>query len=330
MPYQQLSEQERYVICQMTMARFSPADIARRLGRHRATICRELRRNRHHGPYGKHYLYDIAQRQTEQRRRQANEQYKLDHPPLADYVKRKLKKQWAPEQIAQRLLRDYFHTPVMHVSHETIYQWIYRHPQDRWYQYLRRQRPRRRLHRSGRETRGQIPGRVSISQRPTVVEQRRRFGDWESDTVEGAKGRGVLVTHVERKSRYLVVAKLPDKRAATLASRSIRRLGRLPQSLLKTLTCDNGKEFAEHHQIAGKLKTRVYFADPHAPWQRATNENTNGLLRQFFPKGTDFSRVSHRQVAKVQRLLNNRPRKCLNYRTPAEVLSDIPGVALRI
>ncbi|MHB1158140.1 MAG: IS30 family transposase [Phycisphaerales bacterium] len=189
--------------------------------------------------------------------------------------------------------------------------------------------PRRRIP-GNREGRGLIPGRIGIEQRPPVVDFRGRFGDWESDTLEGAKGAGLLVTHVERKSRYLRIAQLADKRAATLTAVSNHLLADLPSGLRRTLTCDNGKEFADFATMQQALKVRVFFADPHAPWQRGTNENTNGLLRDFFPKGSDYRRISKAEVAKVQRMMNNRPRKCLNYRTPAEVLNALPGVALRI
>ena len=175
----------------------------------------------------------------------------------------------------------------------------------------------------------QIPGRVGIEQRPAVVNARRRFGDWESDTVEGAKGTGVLATHVERKSRYIRLGKLADKKAVTFSA-STRSLFRgLPRKLRRTLTADNGKEFADFKTIEHQVGLRVYFANPHAPWERGANENTNGLLRDWWPKGDDLRRVTKAEVARVQRMLNNRPRKCLGYRTPLEVLNALPGVALQ-
>ena len=147
--------------------------------------------------------------------------------------------------------------------------------------------------------------------------------------MQGAKGQGDLATHVERRSRYLLARKLVNQRARTFSLATIKVFEAIPGKLRKTLTCDNGKEFTGFKHIERRLNFDVYFANPYAAWERGTNENTNGLLRDFFPKGIDFTRISHARVAKVQRMLNNRPRKCLNYRTPAEVLSDIPGVALR-
>jgi IS30 family transposase len=220
----------------------------------------------------------------------------------------------------------------MRVTHETIYRWVYRHSAtgEPWHEQLRRRHRKRRRRWACRACRGQIPGRIGIEQRPAVVDRRSRFGDWEADPMQGAKGRGALATHVERKSRYLLIRKLTDQRARTFSLATIKAFGAIPGKLRKTLTCDNGKEFARFKHIKRRLNIDVYFANPYAAWERGTHENTNGLLPDFFPKGIDFNRVSLARIAKVQRMLNNRPRKCLNYRTPAEVLSDIPGVALRI
>jgi IS30 family transposase len=170
---------------------------------------------------------------------------------------------------------------------------------------------------------------VGIEQRPAVVDARGRFGDWEADTVEGAKGTGLIVTHVDRKSRYTRLGKLCDKKAATLSGVTCAIFRALPRKLRRTSTFDNGKEFADFKAIEKALGMTVYFANPHSPWERGTNENTNGLLRDWFPKGSDFGKITARQLAQVQRMLNNRPRKCLNYRTPLEVLNALPGVALR-
>lgn len=329
MPREHLTAEERYVICHMHLFGHSPAQIARRLGRHRGTIGREIERNSHEARGERLYLYDVADRQARDRRRTANRRYKLDQPPLAEYVQRGLRATWSPQQIAGRLERDHPHDPSMHITHEAIYQWVYRHPDQGWHRHLRRRRPRRRRRMPGRGRRGQIRDRIGIEHRPAVVNARRRFGDWEADTIQGATGRGGLATHVERRSRYLLARRIRDKRAPTFSRVTIDLLRELPATLRRTITADNGKEFADFKRIEQRTGVNVYFADPYAAWQRGTNENTNGLLREFFPKGTDFRQVSHHAVAKAMRLINNRPRKCLNYRTPAEVLSKIPGVALR-
>jgi IS30 family transposase len=168
-----------------------------------------------------------------------------------------------------------------------------------------------------------------IDQRPSIVDMRERFGDWEGDTLEGKQGSGGLATHVERKCRYLIAGKLPDKKAATMTQQSITSFRKTPRILRQTLTVDNGKEFSNFKELEKRTGLKVYFADPYAAWQRGTNENTNGLLRQYFPKGTDFRTISDKDVAIVVKKLNNRPRKCLNYQTPHEVFSQALRGALR-
>jgi len=329
MPTHQLTVQERYVITHMHQAGFSNAEIGCRVGRHRATVGRELARNRN---AFRAYHYESAQRQAEARRTAASRRYKLDGDALGGLVRHGLRQRWSPQQISGRITRDHGHDPAMRITHEAIYQWVYRRHQlgEQWHDQLRRRHPRRRSRCVGqRSSRGQIPGRVGIEQRPAVVESRRRFGDWESDTVEGAKGAGLLATHVERKSRYIRLGKLKDKKAATFSATTCSIMRELPAQLRRTMTADNGKEFAGFKAIERQLGLTVYFANPHAPWERGANENANGLLRDWWPKGHDFRRVTKAEVARVQRMLNNRPRKCLGYRTPLEVLNALPGVALQ-
>lgn len=329
MPYHHFTEHERYVISHMHLAGFSQAAIGRQLGRHRATIGRELKRNR--SPWGQGYFYDTATRLARQRRDCANRRFKLDQGDLGACVRHGLRQRWSPQQIAERLKQDHRRDLTMRITHETIYRWVYRRSAmgEPWHEQLRRRRPKRRRRCTRREHHGKIPGRIGIEHRPPVVDRRSRFGDWEADTMQGAKGKGALATHVERKSRYLLTRKLTDQRAETFSRATVNAFRAIPAKLRKTMTADNGKEFARFKTIQRRLNLNVYFANPYAAWERGANENTNGLLRDFFPKGTDFTRVSHAQVARVQRMMNNRPRKCLNYRIPAEVLSTLPGVALR-
>ena len=167
-----------------------------------------------------------------------------------------------------------------------------------------------------------MPGRVSIDRRPECVATRQRVGDWEGDTVEGAKGSGHITTHVERKSRYLIAAKLTNKTAAVTATAMIATYKKIPKRLRHTLTLDNGKEFAHFSDIERATGLTIYFADAYCAWQRGTNENTNGLLRRYFPKGTDFNQVTEEALALVVKKLNHRPRKCLGYRTPYEVFHE--------
>jgi IS30 family transposase len=332
MPVNQLTTDERYQITYLHMHGHSPAEIGRRLGRHRATIGRELTRNA--DPMGG-YHYLSAQAQADTRRRVASRRYKLDTADsiAGKAVREGLKQRWSPEQIAGRLRLDHPDDSAAWASHETIYQWVYRQSLHgkTLYQRLRRGRRhrRRRIPGERKGKRGVIPGRVGIEERPAVVDERGCFGDWESDSVEGAKGRGLVATHVERKSRYTLLGKLADKKAATVTESTTASMKGLPKKLRRTATFDNGKEFADFKTIEHELGLKVYFANPHSPWERGANENTNGLLRDWLPKGADFRKITATRLAQIQKMLNNRPRKCLNYRTPIEVLNDLPGVALR-
>ena len=330
MPYGHLKSEERYVIYHLKLFGLSLREIGRRLGRHHTTIGRELSRNgpRHDGVY----IHEIAQRNAEARWRVARHRRRRSHGRLYRYVVRRLQCDWSPEQIAGRLKRDHPDDGRMRVSPETIYLWIYREAatDGALFSHLRRRHRKRRKQRRGGTGRGLIPGRVGIDQRPPVAGQRQRLGDWEGDTVEGAKGRGALASHVERRSRYLLAVKLSDKTAETMAAQTIRAFRRIPRRLRHTLTLDNGKEFARFKRIEDGTGLAVYFADPYAPWQRPTNENTNGLIRQYFPKGCDFKNVSETALASMLARLNHRPRKCLDYLTPYEVLLKNRNGALAI
>lgn len=312
-----LSMEEREIISQMRSARRRPAAIARRLRRHRSTICRELARNCHYGSYSA----VRAQRWADQRRRQRPLVTKLNRPKLRGKVCDGLQNYWSPEQISGRLRRDHPRARGCQASAQTIYNWI-RAQADRvhWESFLRFGGKRRRR----RDQRGKIPRTIHIDGRPAVVNYRDRYGDWEGDTVIGARRQSAMVTHVERKSGYLLAAKLKARRSAAVNRASKRLFAAIPAQLRRTLTLDNGKEFASHEQLARAIGMPVYFAQPYAAWQRGTNENTNGLLRQFFPKGTDLRPVTHRQLHRAVELINDRPRKRLRYRTPNEVFKNTP------
>ncbi len=330
MSYCHLSSEERYVISHLVLYDLSLREIGRRLQRHHSTISREIKRNRPTYADDAVYWYDAAKEYADQRKRIAHHWIRKSKPLLVHYVQRKLMQDWSPEEIAGRLIVDYPDNELMRISHETIYQWIYADAVNGGdlYTHLRRYHKRRRKQRRYGSLRGLIPGRVSISQRPEAVESRARFGDWEGDTVEGAKGSGAIASHVERKSRYLVAAKLTDKAANTMTIASARAFGRIPKLMRKTLTVDNGKEFARFKQLEEKTGFCIYFADPYSAWQRGCNENTNGLIRQYLPKGTNFKNITNKQLAIIVKKLNHRPRKCLSYQTPHEVIQQaIPGAA---
>jgi len=295
----------------MNKAGKSKAEIAEVLDRDRSTIYRELARNT--GGCG--YRPKQAQRFAEVRRERCRRTKKLDHGPLKKYVTGSLKKQWSPDEIAGRSKVDHPRDAKRQVSHQTIYNWL----RDEASQL--RVHLRRRTRRTQPETRGKLTDCVSVKDRPRVVNAKRRYGDWEGDTVVSPGRRSGLVTVVERKSKYLRVRKTSSLKSATTMRAACRGMRDLPESLRRTMTLDNGKEFAQHEKLTDKLGLKVYFAQPYASWQRGLNENTNGLLRQYFPKGTDFSRISHRAVARAEKRLNERPRKSLGYKTPAEVLA---------
>jgi IS30 family transposase len=287
----------------------SKAEIARTMGRDRSTIHRELARNS--GRRG--YRPRQAQRLADTRRLACRRGSRLDDPKVHQYVRERIELFWSPDQISCRSRLDFPRASSRWLSGQTIYNWINRR-RPQWQGYLRR---------GGRspERRGKLAECVRIDGRPEVINRRRRYGDWEGDTIVGKGRRSSLVTLVERKSGYTRIGRGTDMTAATTNRVINRCLKPLPPSLRRSMTLDNGKEFMDHDNFASSCGLKVYFAMPYRSWQRGTSENTNGLLRQFFPKRTDFSRISHYEVARVEKLLNERPRKRLGYRTPAEILA---------
>jgi len=328
MPYTHLSYQDRYVISHLKAAGFSLREIGRRLGRHHTTISRELKHNGNpHSVYWYYWTDSVAQK----RAHQARHHYKRDNYRLYDYVCHRICQDWSPEQISHHLKIDYPDDPGMRISTEGIYRWLYEDATagGELYKHLRRCHKKRKKQRKYGSLRGLIPNRVSIHKRPSEIDLRHRIGDWEGDTVEGRKGSGGLASHVERFSRYLIATRLPDKTAETFTVRSITAFRPVPRALRHTLTLDNGKENARFKMLEDKTGFTVFFADPYSPWQRATNENTNGLLRQYFPKGSDFTKITDQALAEVVQKINHRPRKCLAYRTPHQVFNSAKSGALK-
>jgi len=320
MGYGHLNIDEREVILKMRAQQASMQQIGDRLGRSKGTISRELSRN---VSSTRDYKPHLAQRYYEKRRDASKEPYRLEEDAwLTEYVQKKLKRYWSPEQISGKLRQDH----GIDISPVTIYSWVYRNREEGGdnYKYLRQSHRRRRKRRAGEDRRGQMPDRRMIDERPEFVNDRSRIGDWESDTVEGRKGSGFIATHVERKSRYTVAAKTGDKSSDTVTKATLEAMKKLPSEKVRTMTFDNGKEFAGFKELEQGLNMTGYFARPYHSWERGTNENTNGLLRQFFPKGMDFSTIAQTDVDIALELLNNRPRKCLNYRTPTEVFWSKP------
>ncbi len=312
MGYTHLTREERYQIGALRATGATIRRIAGVLDRSPSTISREIRRNcglRGYRPGQADRLARTRSRSCRVRRRITHKDWVL----LEELIRR----DWSPEQISGRLRRE----KQLWVSPELIYQHIYADKAEggSLWTHLRCQQKRRKRYGSGRERRGCLPDRVGIDQRPAEVDSRSRIGHWEGDTIIGKAHRGAAVTLVERASRFLRLSKLPRK-TAKATRRAISRRLRPFADQINSLTLDNGKEFAQHRQIAQSLGSAVYFADPYASWQRGTNENTNGLIRQYLPKSRDLTTLTSAEVRRIEARLNHRPRKCLNYRTPAEVL----------
>lgn len=325
MSYCHLSAAEREVIAFRHVAGDSLSQIACLLGRSHSTISRELRRNSTAALYDPHDAHKRA-RERHQKPRHAK---RRDHAPLVTQVLEWLHDEWTPEIIASKLKMLFPHDRKMRVCAETIYQWIYANARagGDWYRYLWRPRKQRRKQRNGLKKQ-LLPNHISLNERPTGADNRSRYGHWEGDMVEGRKGTGGLATHGDRKSRYLLGHLLPDKRATTFSAATCACFAWIPRSLRRSCTYDNGTENADHQQVTVKTGMAIYFADPYSPWQRGTNEQTNGLIRRYFPKGTDFSRVTQEEVDIVVEKINKRPRKCLGYRSPYEVFAEALRCAL--
>ena len=315
MPYHQLTLEEREVISQMHHSGARASVIAQRLGRSPSTIGRELRRNS--APSG--YRAVAAQEQTGRRRRERPLIRKMDDPFINETVR--------TGQISGRMKRDHPRMRARRVSYQTIYRWLETCENRRHFRSLLRHGRYRK--RRGVDLRGHLRNRVSIEERPAKVDKRRRFGDWEGDTVHGAGHSGMIMNCVERKSGFLITAKMKDGTSDRLNAAKERAFRIIPRKLRQTLTVDNGKEFAGHEQLSERLQIPIYFAHAYSSNERATNENTNGLLRQYFPKKTDFRDISHQALAHVTNRLNNRTRKSLNYLTPLETLIKA-GFALQM
>ena len=328
MSYTQLTTKERFLIELLLLMGFGFREIGRQLNRAHTTISREVQRN-HRGDV---YCSLTAESKASTRRFLPRHHRRQTYQPLVEYVEDKLALDWSPEQIANMLRIEFSNDGRMRISPETIYHWAYIDAQQggQIYRHLRRHHRRRRIQKRYGAGRRFIKDRVSISERPEIVNSRSRYGDWEADLMLGGIGKGALATCLERKSRYLVADLVPDKTAASFNAAIENSLADVPFELRQTLTLDNGSEMTGFKKLEEATGLTVYFADPYAAWQRGGNENANGLLRQYFPKGSDFRRITMEQIREAVHRLNHRPRKCLNYRTPHEVFSQSRGGALAI
>lgn len=301
---------------------FSKRKIARLLGRSHSTIVREVQRNGDQ----RGYRIQGAQNKARKRRLVASSASRKMTPKNIELIKRLLEDtQPSPVQLSGDLKDNY----AVNISHETIYKFIWNDQKSGGdlYKNLRRRAKKYNKRSSKTGGRGLIPNRVDIDQRPIIVEKKERFGDFELDTIVGANHKGAIVTIVDRASKYAYLTLVPQATAENIRAVMSQRLNLLSQkSLIQTYTADNGKEFASHEKIVEDLGGAFYFAKPYHSWERGLNEHTNGLVRQYFPKGTDFTILTHEEVAEVERRLNNRPRKILNFKTPAKVFSLLTGL----
>lgn len=311
MNYTHLTREERYQIYALKKAGHTQSEIAKELERSPSTISRELSRNRGGRGYRPKQAHRLACERHASNARQIDE-------ATWRFAKARLREDWSPDQISNHA----------DISHETVYQRVYadKRAGGSLWKHLRCQKQRRKRY-GKRDLRGTIPNRLSIEQRPAVVEKRSRIGDWEADTVIGKNHKQAIVSLVERKSGYTLIRKV-ERRTADAVSRTMTKLLKPYQSRVHTITSDNGKEFAGHEKVARALRVDFYFAHPYASWERGTNENTNGLIRQYFPKGMDFTSITQQEISHVMKRLNNRPRKRLGYLTPAQVFFK-SGVALQ-
>jgi transposase, IS30 family len=315
MTYRQLSPEERYMLAALRRQGLNQAEIARLLGRHRSTVCREVRRNSTRAD-GR-YRASTAQERTNGRRSRSrrNRRFSAEDFALIDEL---LCRQWSPEQVAGYLRR----AGRLAVSHETIYRHVWRDKREggALYTHLRGARKRRPKRYGAYDSRGRLAGKRLISERPPEVESREQAGHWEADTVAGSGSKDCVVTPVERKTGLVLVGKLADRTARALSrrlTRLIRGAGRV-----ETVAADNGTEFHDYQRVEGLTGAAFYFARPYHSWERGSNENANGLIRQYLPKGVSMAGLTQQQCNAIARKLNTRPRKRLGFRTPLECFDE--------
>lgn len=307
--YQQLTYDERCQISALKARGDSPSQISRQLSRHRSSIIRELKRNSIEGKY------QGSQAEIKSRQRRFRKPIKMT-PQLALIVEKKLELQWSPVQISGRLKTE----EAIEITHETIYKhiWSDRQKGGSLYKHLRHSGKKYNHHSKGAAGRGCIPNRVDIDQRPPIVDEKVRVGDWELDTIIGADHDGAIVSMVDRHSKFTYLIKVSNKTAALVRDGIVEKLNPV-RDFVHTLTSDNGKEFTCHEEISRVLQADFFFAKPYHSWERGLNEHTNGLVRQYLPKGTKFSSCSQELLNGIEARLNQRPRKVLNFQTPQEV-----------
>lgn len=315
--YHHLTNFKRYQLYSLKKRGESSDQIAKELNVHRSTVYRELMRNRR----GSTYSFEEAHNLALQRRRRASRERQKLSADLTSLIEKKLCLQWSPEQIAGWLRKNHY---SHRVCHETIYQYILKDKRSggRLYANLRRRGKKYNKRSSTNAGRGCIPNRVDIEKRPAIVEEKARLGDWELDTIIGKNHKGAIVSMVDRASKLVKLVKIPRRTALEVSKALLDRLVPIKKFVL-TLTSDNGKEFAQHGMISQRLGASFFFATPYHSWERGLNEHTNGLVRQYFPKSTSFEDITQEKLHEVELLLNNRPRKVLDFLSPIEVFNTL-------
>jgi transposase, IS30 family len=316
MTYRQLTLGERYMLAALRKQGLNQSQIARSLGRHRSSICREIGRNSSRAD-GRYRAF-TAQERTNGRRSRSRRNLRFTARDFA-LVDELLRRQWSPEQVSGHLGR----TGQLRISHETIYRHVWRDKREGGllYTHLRGARKRRRKRYKSYDSRGRLAGKRLISQRPAVVERRRQLGHWEIDTVIGSGSKDCIVSLVERKTGLLLIGKLEDRTTESL-NRRVIHLIRRHGGVFKSITSDNGTEFHDYRRIEERTETTFYFATPYHSWERGSNENANGLIRQYLPKGASMAGLSQPQCNAIAHKLNTRPRKRLGFKTPLECYNE--------
>jgi transposase, IS30 family len=308
--YHHMTREQRCQIEVLRSSGFLQKDIARQLHMSASTISREIKRNSASGKYA----FNDADLFAVSRHRRASAKAKRMTIPVFKRMREHLGAGWSPEQISGRLKME-----AINISHESIYKYIWKDKRGGGdlYKLLRHGGKKYNKRSSVNSGRGCIPNRIDIKERPEVVETKTRIGDWEGDTIIGAKHKGAILSYVDRRSKLTILEKLPDKTAENVVIATIKRFSELPY-VAHTITLDNGKEFCGHEIISKQLEVDCYFATPYHSWERGLNEHTNGLVRQYVPKSSDILSLPATEVKRIEELLNNRPRKVLEYRTPKE------------
>jgi transposase, IS30 family len=322
MSYKHITPDQRNELSALKRTKIKQKEIAQVLGKNRTTIYRELKRNKNEN--GK-YEAKVAKQKTKERRVKSNQRFRKieNNKWLRAYIIRKIKKYWSPEQIEGRIKKKWTEDKSRHIGKDSIYDFLYSERKD-LVKYLRCQKGkyRRRYGTRIREKQREEAKKKRIDTRPEIIETRDRIGDWEGDTIVGKEKTIHILTHVERKSGMLLADKLERATAELTKEKTVKRFEKIPRKKKHTLTYDNGTTFADHQETERKTKIDIYFAFPYHSWERGCNENANGLLRQFFPKKSSFANVDQKDIDKAYRLINNRPRKRLNYLTPREVFYE--------